>query len=86
MAKEGEYFSRARLGSQSGPAPDDLIGPLQTPNMPGGIMGRLKNFGGKMSIKRPPSEFNSLPVTSSTAPTEMNAVEVTICDILLFRL
>lgn len=83
--RESDYFSRARLGSQSGPAPDDLIGPPQTPSTPGGIMGRLKNFGGKMTIKRPPSEFSSLPATSSTAPTETNVAEVSISDILLLH-
>lgn len=73
--RESDSFSRARLASQSGPAPDDLNGPPQISSTPGGIMGRLKNLGGKMTNKRPASEFSSSPVPSSNAPTEAITVE-----------
>jgi len=84
--RESEYFSRARLGSLSGTVADDLAGPPQTPNTPGGLMGRLKTFGGKMTNKRPTNELSGSPVTGISAPTEASAVEVTIYDIFLLRL
>lgn len=70
------YFSRARLGSISGAAPDELTGPLQAPSTPGRLMGRLKNFGGKMTNKRPAGDLSSSPVSGVITTTEANAVEV----------
>ncbi|KAF8880654.1 hypothetical protein BD779DRAFT_1675814 [Infundibulicybe gibba] len=71
--KEGDYFtSRTRQMSMHGVAPDDLSawsGPIkelgpQTPITPGGLMGRLKNFG-KMSAKRPASDVPLSPSLGS---------------------
>jgi WD repeat-containing protein 48 len=70
------YLSRARLGSVSGVTPDELTGPLQTPSTPGGLMGRLKTFGGKMTNKRPTGELSSSPITGLDSVMEANAVEV----------
>jgi hypothetical protein len=39
-------------------------------------MGRLKNFGGKMTNKRPAGDLSSSPVSGVITTTEANAVEV----------
>ncbi|GLB43006.1 putative protein with domain of unknown function (DUF3337) [Lyophyllum shimeji] len=71
-ASHGDYFiARRRQPSLSGavtPAPDDFSGwSGPTPvNTPGGLMGRLKNFG---KTKRPSSEVTSSPAIGSTVPS-----------------
>lgn len=78
LSTKDDYFAaRTRQQSMHGvpSSPDDFSGwagpnktEPQTPSTPSGIMGRLKNFGGKIT-KRPVSDIASpLPATPSEVP------------------
>ena len=82
-----DYFARTRLPSMQGNASDDFSGwsgpvrqDLPTPSTPGGLMGRLKNFG-KLT-KKPTNdtpnistpEFTTTAVVGTPAPPSVSLI------------